>query len=123
VGDLKQFAEAYRTLAALGYRPMAPSDGFGNIGVPVEELEVSVEAREYAKWCLEQDESGQWHTGVPDTRFAQAAILALEAFRLMGAPSILHRDGGAELVPAVLKAAAAEYARGVEQWRRDMRDD
>ncbi len=38
------------------YRPAAPSDGFGNITVPEDELDLDAEARAYAeRWSREEE--------------------------------------------------------------------
>ena len=44
----KQLTEAYWRMAARAhYRPAAPSDGFGGITVPLEDLKTEAEAREW----------------------------------------------------------------------------
>jgi hypothetical protein len=56
VGNRKQFENGYRILAELGHRPAAPSDGVGGIRVSVPELDVDIEAREYARRFEEEDQ-------------------------------------------------------------------
>jgi hypothetical protein len=111
MSKLERFAEAYRMMAELGYRPAAPSDGFGGIVVPLPELEVSVEAREYAQRFAEEEDSGQFWAGCTDYTFNRAAVLALEAFRLMNG----GRPENPELVPAMLRKAAEEYERALRE--------
>lgn len=114
MGDLKQFEKGYRMLAELGYRPAAPSDGHGTIAVPGQELDVDIEAREYARRFEEMDQSTQWEAGCTDWRFAPAAVLAFEAFSLMNAGTGVPAD----LVPRLLRRAAEEYERAREEDRR-----
>ena len=57
MSKLERFAEAYKMMAELGYRPAAPSDGFGGITVPYVELEVDIEAREYAQRFAAEEET------------------------------------------------------------------
>lgn len=103
----QRLAEAYRAMASLGYRPAAPSDGFGGITVPERELELDVEAREYGQRFLKEEDNGVYWAGCTDFRSLRAAIWALEAFRLMNAGSF----GGEAIVPRLLRMAAEEYER------------
>ena len=111
----ERFAEAYKMLAELGYRPDAPSDGLGNITVPYTELDLDAEAREYARRFEEEEDTGHYWGGCTDYRFNRAAVLALEAFRLMNAGRFWGPDDetGAGLVPALLRKAAEEYERAL----------
>src|SRR6266511_402736 len=108
MSKLERFAEGYRMMAELGYRPAAPSDGLGGITVPDAELEVNIEAREYAQRFLREEESGSYFAGYTDYRSNRAAVLALEAFRLMNAGSFwgLDEQKGPHLVPTLLRKAA-----------------
>ena len=103
----QRMAEAYRGMASLGYRPAAPSDGFGGITVPERELEVDIEGREYSQRFLQEEDKGVYRAGCTDFRSLRAAIWALEAFRLMNAGSF----GGETIVPRLLRMAAEEYER------------
>lgn len=94
-------------MSALGYRPGAPSDGFGGITVPIRELDTDVEGREYCERFLQEEHSGVYFAGVTDFRSLRSAIWALEAFRLMCAGNF----GGEEIVPKLLRMAAEEYER------------
>jgi len=82
----EQIEDAYRTMAAEArYRPAAPSDGFGNIGVPDDELDLAAEARGYAtRWWAEEDD-GRFYIGSADFTTRKAMIYAVEAARLMAA--------------------------------------
>jgi hypothetical protein len=106
----ERFAEAYKMLAAPGYRPAAPSDGHGNITAPAEELDLDAEARDYARRFDAMDESMDWVIGCTDYTFNRAFVLALEACRLMCAGT----GPGPDLVPTLLRKAAQEYERA---WR------
>ena len=105
----QRMAEAYRGMASLGYRPAAPSDGFGGITVPERELEVAIEGREYGQRFLQEEDEDVYLAGCTDFRSLRAAIWALEAFRLMNAGSF----GGETIVPKLLRMAAEEYERAM----------
>lgn len=106
----QRIVEAYRGLASLGYRPVAPSNGFGGITIPERELEVDVEGREYGQRFMKEEDEGAYRAGCTDPRSLRAAIWALEAFRLMNAGSF----GGENIVPKLLRMAAEEYEREME---------
>jgi hypothetical protein len=57
---IEQMEGAYRRMAEEArYRPRAPSDGLGNITVPVEKLDLNAEANRYARdWWVEEDGGG-----------------------------------------------------------------
>jgi hypothetical protein len=117
MSKLQRFAEAYTMMAELGYRPAAPGNGFGGITVPAAELEVSVEAREYATRFAAEENTNEYWAGCTDYTFNRAAVLALEAFRLMNGGRFWN-DGdkrGPELVPDLLRLAAEEYERAVRE--------
>ena len=103
----ERIGDAYRGMASLGYRPGAPSDGFGGVTVPEAELEVGIEGRHYAHQFLEEEDKGVYRAGCTDLRSLRAAIWALEALRLMNAGSF----GGEAIVPGLLRMAAEEYER------------
>jgi len=58
--EIQRFQEAYRQMATGDkphYRPGAPSDGWGNITVPIEELDLETESLRWAvKLSREADE-------------------------------------------------------------------
>lgn len=115
-----QFAKGYRMLAELGYRPAAPSDGFGTITVSDEALNLEAEARRYAEEFARMDDSQVWDAGCTHWEFSPSAVLALEAFRLMNAGRIwsLGRPDDKGLVPSLLRRAAEEYERVASEAER-----
>lgn len=79
----EQIATTYAHMAHLGYRPAAPSDGFGNITVPLDQLDLGAESMKYARsWDTEEDEQS-WYVGCPPFEGRPALILAIEAARLI----------------------------------------
>jgi hypothetical protein len=103
-------------MAELGYWPAAPSDGCGGITVPSAELEVGIEAREYAQWFAAQEDIGAFPAGCTDYTSNRAAVLAFEAFRLMNAGLFWGSDeNGPKLVPTLLRMAADEYERAMRE--------
>ncbi len=117
MSKLERFAEAYKMMAELGYRPAAPSDGFGGITVPHAVLEVDIEAREYARRLEIEEDSDHYFAGCTDYTFNRAAVLALEAFRLMNGGRFwgVDTEQGPKLVPALLRRAAEEYERALRE--------
>jgi hypothetical protein len=104
-------------LAELGYQPAAPSHGFGDIAVPIPDLEVNARAREYPERFIAEENTNHFFVGCTDYAFNRAAVLALEAFRLMNAGQFWDIDDeqGPALVPALLRKAAEEYERAVRE--------
>jgi hypothetical protein len=74
--SVRQIGAAYRAMAEIGYRPAAPSDGFGNI---TRETRVDEEAERYAKNFLREEDSDHYFAGCTDGRTVKAAIWTLEA--------------------------------------------
>ncbi len=76
----EQIAAVYRRMAdEIHYRPAAPSDGMGHITVPLAELDLDAEQRDYAAdWWAEEDEC-TFHIGCADYRMRPVMILAVEA--------------------------------------------
>lgn len=58
----QQIETAYVQMAEEArYRPAAPSDGFGHITVPLEDLDLDAEARAYARsWDRDEDAGEYW---------------------------------------------------------------
>ena len=114
---LDRIREAYQAMADLGYRPKAPSDGFGNITVPLRELDLEDEVRRYSEDFTAEEDKGQYWAGCTDGSSMKAAVWALEAFRLMNSGIFWDRDGekGRQLVPTLLRMAAEEYERAHPQ--------
>lgn len=79
----RQIRAAYRRMVALGYRPAAPSDGIGNITVPLDELDLDAEAEAYARDWWEQEDDYQFVIGCCNHPTRPATILAVEAARLL----------------------------------------
>ncbi|MCP4201872.1 MAG: hypothetical protein GY769_08060 [bacterium] len=104
----EQIKEAYRCMCREArYRPKAPGDGFGNITVPPEELDMEAEAHAYAKsWWNEEDKQDFW-IGCCDFETRPETIFALEAARLLC---------GAEREPALRLLQMA--AKGLKQKKR-----
>lgn len=80
----EQIEGAYRRMAEEGkYRPAAPSDGFGSVTVPEEELNLDAEASQYVERRWSEEDRGQYDLGVPDGGDRPALIFAIEATRLL----------------------------------------
>lgn len=78
----KQIEDAYRRMAIEAhYRPAAPSDGFGNIRIPLEELDLDAEAREFAEAWWRQEDSCEFLIGCANFTERKAMIYAVEAAR------------------------------------------
>ncbi len=78
----RQIADAYRRMAVEArYRPAAPSDGFGNITVAEELLDLDAEAREYAARWWQQEDKRRFTLGCANYEERTAMIFALEAAR------------------------------------------
>jgi hypothetical protein len=101
----EQIAEAYRRMATEAlYRPMAPSDGFGNITVPVVELDLEAEERAYvSRWWAEED-ALEFRVGCCDFRTRPATIFAVEAARQLC-------GGASQLARLLLRMAADDLER------------
>jgi hypothetical protein len=109
---LDEIGAAYRAMAAAGYRPAAPSNGFGNIVIPLAETDIDQEMRSYAERFVEEEDSDRYWAGCTHGEFLRAAVWTLEAFRLMNGGRFWGTDErGAVLVPTLLRMAADEYER------------
>jgi hypothetical protein len=80
----EQIEATYRMMAEVGYRPAAPSDGFGHITVPVEELDLDQEAAAYATRWWDEEDAFTFNIGCCNYPTRPATIYAVEAARLMG---------------------------------------
>src|ERR1039458_5503550 len=80
----QQIESAYKAMAEKAkYRPAAPSDGMGNVSVPLKDLKLSKEAAAYAQeWWKEEDEQS-FDIGCCDQETRPATIFAIEAARNM----------------------------------------
>jgi hypothetical protein len=104
-GIEEQIGRAYRRMAEF-YRPAAPSDGFGNLAVPQEELDLDAEAREYTQRWWEEENNGNYWIGSCNHATRPATIYAVEAARLMCGVA----DN--EVVLRVLRLAISELESG-----------
>jgi hypothetical protein len=78
-----QIREAYRRMATEAqYRPAAPSDGFGNITVPLKSLNLEQEAELYAQRWWKEEDSWTFHVGCAHFPMRTVMIFCLEAARL-----------------------------------------
>jgi hypothetical protein len=108
--DHAQIDAVYRRMAAEAqYRPAAPSDGFGNVTKPAEELDIDAEARRYARAWTAQEDAGRFLVGCCDYRTRPATIFAIEAARLLcsGADGNRHARRLLAMAVAELEDAAA----------------
>lgn len=81
--EVERYTEAYKAMAAMPipYRPGAPSDGYGNITVPLDQLDLDTEAFEWADQLSAETDSRTFWIGVPDYRLNRAFVYALEIAR------------------------------------------
>lgn len=90
----EQLGHTYRQMAEVArYRPAAPSDGCGNITVPLAELDLDSECLTYARrWVQEEDKRSFW-VGCCCFPTRPATVYAIEAARnLCGAePKVARR--------------------------------
>ena len=86
-GGTDSFAEAYLEMAKQGYRPAAPSDGFGHPSLSLEELRdrerLQREAVQYAVKFLREEDAGVFEIGCSDSRTSRALVYTIEAARCM----------------------------------------
>jgi Fe-S oxidoreductase len=85
--EVQRFQEAYRRMAPF-YRPGAPSDGLGNITVPVEDLDLDTESLEWAVGLSRQADEGTFAIGCPDFTTNRAYAYAIELARVLCAPDV-----------------------------------
>ncbi|MFF8895212.1 hypothetical protein [Brevibacterium casei] len=78
-----QIADTYALMARMKYRPGAPSDGLGNITVPIQELDIEQEVIDYAEAWRQEEDSDQYFLGCPSFEDRPALILIVEAARLL----------------------------------------
>ena len=77
-----QLTATYRRLA-YEYRPMAPSDGYGRITVPKDDLDLDVESEAFAvRWWKEENEGTFW-IGNCHFPFRPAMVCAVSAAQYM----------------------------------------
>lgn len=103
----EQIKNTYKLMAKAGYRPKAPSDGMGNITVPIRELRLEDEAIRYAKdWYAEED-TANYYVGVCHGESRPSVILAIEATRIL-----TGGIGGEAHATKLLKLAIKEMPNG-----------
>ena len=99
-----QIEDAYREMARRAqYRPAAPSDGYGNITVPIEDLDLDAEARAYAQLWNDEEDEQVFRLGCCDFTLRPAVIFAVEAVRLLNCGA-LGADYGRKLLVMALDA-------------------
>jgi len=105
---LDQIAETYQEMAEVAhYRPAAPSDGFGNVTVPTEELNLSKEAASYAESWDQEEDTQTFFIGSCNYATRPATIYAIEAARnLCGAQD----DVALELLKMAVKSLETQSA-------------
>jgi hypothetical protein len=86
--EFERITEAYLTMASeVLYRPAMPSDGFGNTGLSESELNdplrLQVEAGQYSKQFIAEENQGSFHIGVSDYATNRALVYVIEAARLL----------------------------------------
>jgi hypothetical protein len=65
------------------YRPSAPSDGCGNITVPLERLDLDAEAKQYARSWRDQEDAQVYRIGCPSYSDRESLVFIVEAARLL----------------------------------------
>ena len=87
VGDivkdkLMRFAQTYLLMAHAGYRPAAPSDGFGNIQLSLDQCKNR--ERLYTEAIIAREEDGRsFNIGCSNYSTNRAFVLCIEAARLL----------------------------------------
>jgi hypothetical protein len=108
---VEQIDRVYRLMdRTIRYRPAAPSDGFGNIACPLEELDLDAEIREYANEWWQQEDACQFLVGCANSEEREPMVLLIEAAKQC-CTGFLGRD----LALALAKAAVRELEAGAER--------
>lgn len=95
-----QVQEIYRRMAREArYRPAAPSDGLGNITVPLGQLDLGREAAAYAEAWGREEQSLDFFLGCPSFGDRPALVFLVEAARLLNG---VERQGAAHLLRMAL---------------------
>jgi hypothetical protein len=85
--ERERIREAYLLMAKAGYRPGAPSDGFGNISLNRAQLldhaRLEREADFYADSFRREENEARFWIGCADFKRTQALVYAIEASRLL----------------------------------------
>jgi hypothetical protein len=82
-----RFAQAYLMMAEAGYRPAAPSDGFGHIQLTATQLadrqRLDQEAVKYAVAFVREEDNRTFNVGCSNYTTNRAFVLCIEAARLL----------------------------------------
>jgi len=110
----EEIKSAYRKMAEVGYRPMAPSDGFGNVTVPEDELNLEKEAEVFVEHWWKQEETGNFDVGKCCFETRRISIYAIAAAECLAcfAPSFALK---------LLKLAVRELEGILKQQRQQIR--
>jgi hypothetical protein len=92
------------------YRPAAPSDGMGNITVPIENLNLHKEAHTYAERWVEDEDGFNFFIGSGDYQTREALIFTVEAARNLCAGRL-----GDHVALKLLKLAIKEVEAVIEK--------
>jgi hypothetical protein len=108
---LQRFADAYAAMAREAkYRPQAPSDGFGNIQLSLEQVKdparLHRESVQYAVQFLAEEDRDSFWIGCSDFRTNKAFMWTIEAARQLASGS-----SGNETAIKLLEMAAREVRR------------
>jgi hypothetical protein len=79
--EIARYEEAYLAMSAF-YRPAAPSDGFGHITTPLEDLDLHQEARDWAIARSAETDTRSFFIGVPNYNHNRAFLYAIELARM-----------------------------------------
>ena len=92
---IMRFAQAYLMMARAGYRPAAPSDGYGNIQLSLEQCRdrerLDREAATYALRFNREEDSLSFWIGCSNYTTNRAFVLSIEAARLLASGSDVIR--------------------------------
>jgi hypothetical protein len=84
--EFPRICEAYLMMAEIGYRPQAPSNGFGGIRLSESELRdvlrLRREAMEYASKFIAEEDGQTFMIGLSDFASNRAMVFLIEAARL-----------------------------------------
>jgi hypothetical protein len=115
---IQRFAEAYLRMAEQAkYRPQAPSDGFGNIQLSLEQTKDPARLRrecvDYAHRFSAEEDKRCFDIGCSDFRTNRAFVWTIEAARQLASGS----DGN-ETALKLLGMATREVQRAISEQKR-----
>lgn len=76
-------AAAYRSMARIGYRPEAPSDGAGTITVPLEQLDLMEEVSSFVERFRRDDDRMEHWVGCAKYSTSGLTAMAIEVARIL----------------------------------------